>query len=190
VFNSEDNDQTESFSEAYKSQILNHDDDVEEKSSKNIIIILTLVVVILGLGIFGYTYLSETKKTTESTETMNEDSSDESEELATPPESTMLNNISELTEEDDSEEKSNPKEVLQEVSVPKAEPIDTKKETISEMDEIADNVKLEIAKELSDEDLTDNKKEVTPPPVSSNQKAEDTYLEQLAELSKEIDGGK
>jgi uncharacterized protein HemX len=155
VFNDTNNEENEtSFTEAYRSQILNGDNNTEDKSSKNLIIILLLVIIVVALGIFGYNYLSQDNHT-EDTKIAKESIKEEpikEEEVIEPPESTMLNNINELLEEDESN--------------------NTEEET-------ANTIKLEAEKKS----LKKEKK-------IDKQKAEDTYLEQLAELSKEIDGEK
>jgi len=152
VFNDEKDTNNEvSFAETYRSQILHPDDDIEDDSSRNLIIISILVIIVLALGIFGYKYLSQSSQTGNSeTEevkalTVKEPVIEKSEEESIePPESTQLNNIEDLMNEEEDTNSTKPK-------------IETKKE--------------EKAK-------------------TSKQKAEDTYLEQLAELSKEIDGEK
>jgi hypothetical protein len=157
------------FAEAYRSQILNKDDDIEDPSSKNLIIISILIVVVLALGIFGYKYIVDdgNSKTIKEIEDKKESIIVE-EEPVVPPESMMLNNISELKDEADM-----PKGATEKVT--------------SELDDMADSVKIEMAKELGDD--KEKKDEITKP-QSANKKAEDTYLEQLADLSKEIDGEK
>jgi uncharacterized protein HemX len=148
-----------SFSEAYRSQILNKDDDIEEESSKNLIVILVLVIIVVALGIFGYSYLSKNnqtevvKKESIKEESIKEEPTTE-EEVIEPPESMMLNNISELMDE---EEGSNS----------------------TEQNKSSDSIKIEMEKETTPKEKK-----------TSKQKGEDTYLEQLAELSKEIDGEK
>ena len=142
-----------SFSEAYRSQILNKDD-IEEESSKNLIIISILVITVVALGLVGYSYVSNNSQEEPTKEIIKDKSTQElpveQEESMEPPESTMLNNIDELTDETESDK--------------------------SELEKTADSVKEELSKE-------EEKK-------TTKKRAEDTYLEQLAELSKEIDGEK
>jgi lipopolysaccharide export LptBFGC system permease protein LptF len=136
VYKSNNDNEEISFADAYKSEILNRDDD-EDITSKNLIIILALIAIILGLSIFGYIYISQTN--IQSTNKA-EDSVIE-EEIVEPPKSHMLNNIDELLLEDEEGDEVN--------------------------DINKDKQKLE---------------EIT--------KKEETYLEQLADLSHEVDGKK
>ena len=153
-----------SFTEAYRSQILNKDDDIEDVSSRNLIIILVLVIIVVALGIFGYSYLFQNSQT-ESTEIIKEKKPIKDEEPVTeeeviePPESTMLNNISELMDEEES--------------------------NTTEQDKGSDSIKLEMEEKSSPKETKKVEEKKT-----AKQKGEDTYLEQLAELSKEIDGEK
>ncbi len=136
MYKSNNDNEEISFADAYKSEILNRDDD-EDITSKNLIIILALIAIILGLSIFGYIYISQTN--IQSTNKA-EDSVIE-EEIVEPPKSHMLNNIDELLLEDEEGDEVN--------------------------DINKDKQKLE---------------EIT--------KKEETYLEQLADLSHEVDGKK
>ena len=136
MYKSNNDNEEISFADAYKSEILNRDDD-EDITSKNLIIILALIAIILGLSIFGYIYISQTniQSTNEAKNSAME------EEIVEPPKSHMLNNIDELLLEDEEGDEVN--------------------------DINKDKQKLE---------------EIT--------KKEETYLEQLAELSHEVDGKK
>ncbi|NOZ89742.1 MAG: hypothetical protein GXO60_00490 [Epsilonproteobacteria bacterium] len=155
MFNSEDDNKEEiSFADAYKSQILNKNDE-EETSSKNLIIILLLVAIVIGLSIFGYIYMSKMSQSevqnseVKKVKVIKEITEEE------PPKSNMLNNINELIDEEPTEEK----------NLDNSE-IDTSKNSNTKKDKV---------------EVKENKKGV-------KQKGEETYLEQLAELSKEIDG--
>jgi len=155
LFNSEDDNKEEiSFADAYKSQILNKNDE-EETSSKNLIIILLLVAIVIGLSIFGYIYMSKMSQSevqnseVKKVKVIKEITEEE------PPKSNMLNNINELIDEEPTEEK----------NLDNSE-IDTSKNSNTKKDKV---------------EVKENKKGV-------KQKGEETYLEQLAELSKEIDG--
>ncbi|SFV56981.1 hypothetical protein MNB_SV-12-192 [hydrothermal vent metagenome] len=168
MFKDTNDEEETSFAEAYRSQILNKDEDTEEKSSKNLIIIFILVIIVSALSIFGYRYLSENSQT----ETIKEKPIKEvveEEEPIKPPESMMLNNINDLLEEESAD-------------IPK----ETTQKEESTLDETADSVKIEMAKELNET----KKAEEVEEKKTSKKKGEDTYLEQLAELSKEIDGEK
>ena len=91
---SDNSDEEMGFADAYKSEILNPRDEVEDTSSKNLIIILILITIILGLSIFAYIYISNSHKESDSNI---EEKKDRVEE---PPKSQMLNNIDELIVED------------------------------------------------------------------------------------------
>ena len=161
MYDSADNET--SFSEAYRSQILNPESDSDDESSRSTLIIIILIVVALALGIFGYMYLSKNNQTqaekkvdsvvAEPTESNSNEKIQES-----PPESTMLNNIDELLLEEG----------------------DNTAETESE----SESESIKIGKETQ---KVDKIKKIQVKSLSK-QKGEDTYLEQLAELSKEIDG--
>jgi hypothetical protein len=111
LFNSEDNNEQMSFAEAYKSEILNNRME-EESSSKNFIIILLLVAIIIGLGIFGYQYMSNTSQNDNNKDIIEiqEIQEDVDEEVIKPPKpSNMLNNVDELKDDTDNEqEEENP----------------------------------------------------------------------------------
>jgi hypothetical protein len=145
VFNSVNNDNNSEvgFADAYKSEILHRDDDIDDNSSKNLIIILSLIAIILGLSIFGYIYMSKMSLEKGAKEVSKE------EEIVEPPKSSgMLNNIDDLLMEAGNADK---------------------------MDEI-------VSEEEDKNDSKEGKKKVT---TTTNNK--DVYLEQLADLSKEID---
>ncbi|MCK4440973.1 MAG: hypothetical protein KAU90_03145 [Sulfurovaceae bacterium] len=151
MFNSYDNKEM-GFADAYKSQIL-HPDDKEELTFKNLIIILILIAIIIGLSIFGYSYISKiTPRQYQDTKEVKEiheiKEIEEITEEAEPQKLQMLNNIDELEEN--------------------SEPIEIEGEIPKEIENIKIDEKTEV-------------KEV-------KKKSEETYLEQLAELSKEIDG--
>ncbi len=99
MFNSNDNSDDEmGFADAYKSEILNPKDEVEDTSVKKLIIILILITIILGLSIFTYIYISNSQKKGDSlNDTIVEDKKNK---IVEPPKSQMLNNIDELMIED------------------------------------------------------------------------------------------
>jgi len=153
LFNSDNTEET-GFADAYKSQILNPDND-ENTTSKNLIIILLLVAIIIGLSIFGYIYMSKQTQNQENIDKREVKAIDEvKKEEIEPPKSQMLNNIDELEEN--------------------IEPMDTKG---IDMPKEVENIKIDEKAEV---------KEIK----KVKQKGEETYLEQLADLSKEIDGEK
>jgi flagellar basal body-associated protein FliL len=133
MYNTNSSNNETSFADAYKSEILNKDDDNDDPS-KNLIIILALVAVILGLIIFGYIYIFQTDTQPTKVE-------EEKQEIVEPAKSNMLNNIDEL-----------------ELGEGKSDSVE------------------EIKEDTKDKKKVDKKS--------------DTYLEQLADLSHEIDGGK
>ena len=139
-----------SFAEAYRSQILNPDDDIEDDSSRNLIIISILVIIVSAFSIFGYKYLSQENQTKNNEikelKSITPKENIVKEEPITPPESNQLNNIEELMS----------------------------------LEEETNTTKKEVKEEIKQVE----KKKVT------KKKVNDTYLEQLAELSKEIDGEK
>ncbi len=96
MFNAKDNNNDEEmgFADAYKSEILNPRDEVEDTSSQKLIIILILITIILGLSIFGYIYISNSQKKSD------ENIEEKKDKVVEPPKSQMLNNIDELIIED------------------------------------------------------------------------------------------
>jgi hypothetical protein len=91
VYRSNNDDEEIGFADAYKSQILNRDDNDNDILVKNLIIILTLIAIILGLSIFGYIYISQTNIQSDTIEEIEEEG-----KIIEPPKSQMLNNIDEL----------------------------------------------------------------------------------------------
>jgi len=150
LFNSDNNTEEIGFADAYKSQILNPNDN-DTTSSKNLIIIILLVAIIIGLSIFGYIYMSKTIQTQHQEEVDKKGVKviEEVKEEIEPPKSQMLNNIDELED---------------------GKPTDT---TGVEMPEEVKNIKIDDTPEVQE---------------VKEDKQEETYLEQLADLSKEIDG--
>jgi len=146
LFHSDNNEEI-GFADAYKSQILNPED--EDDTSKNLIIILLLIAIIIGLSVFGYIYITKTVQTEKQENVKEIKAIEEVSEEIEPPKSQMLNNIDELEEN--------------------IEPMDI--EGI-DMPEDVKNIKIEDKPKLKE----------------TKHKEEETYLEQLADLSKEIDG--
>ncbi len=97
MFNVNNNsDEEMGFADAYKSEILNPKDEVEDTSIKQLIIILILITIILGLSIFAYIYISNNHKK----EANNTNIEEKKDKVVEPPKSQMLNNIDELMIED------------------------------------------------------------------------------------------
>jgi hypothetical protein len=165
VFDNNSQNEETSFADAYKSQILNPSDEEEEKSAlPKIIGIIVLIVLISGLSIYGYKYINDNKSTEKR----------DQEEPQLPPSSIMIDNIDELEEE----------ALKSETKTPQA----SKKSNTENIADIADKVKIELSKEIEKNHKEEPKKSEQASLPVSKQKGEDTYLEQLAELSKEIDG--
>ncbi len=95
MFNANDNNDEEmGFADAYKSEILNPKDEVDDTSFKKLITILILITIILGLSILGYIYISNSQ------DKSNSSIEEKKDEVVEPPKSQMLNNIDELIIED------------------------------------------------------------------------------------------
>ena len=95
MFNANDNNDEEmGFADAYKSEILNPKDEVEDTSFNKLITILILITIILGLSILGYIYISNSQ------DKSNSSIEEKKDEVVEPPKSQMLNNIDELIIED------------------------------------------------------------------------------------------
>ena len=181
MFDNNSNNQGEetSFAEAYKSQILNPSEEEEESSSlPKIIGIALLMLLISGISIYGYKYINSNK--------VEEKAVEIEEESALPQSPMMIDNIEDLKSE-------LPEADTPPVEVKVEKPTSTSKPktiaTEESVESIADKVKIELSKEIDKESGHTTTKASTEPEKSpSTQKGEDTYLEQLAELSKEIDG--
>jgi len=159
-------DEETSFAEAYKSQILNPSDEEEETSSlPKILGIVLLVVLISGLSIFGYKYINQEETPPKP----------KVEEIELPQAPMMIDNIDDLEDEEPTS--------IEPTSEAKERP------KSKNIDAIADQVKIELSKEIekTQDKATAPKSEKR---LTPTQKGEETYLEQLAELSKEIDGEK
>jgi len=185
-----DNYNEKSFSDAYRSEILDNNSNKEEESSlKKLMFILLLVVLISTVSILAYKYFSgntpsynrseatvETK-VIEKEEVVQEELTEDNLPQSTAMESMIIENVESL-------------EIMEAARVKEMTPKPTANK--NDIDNIAEQMKLEIAKELDKKNspsVEENSKESLP--VSPQvQKGEDLYLKQLAELSKEIDEGK
>jgi len=158
--NTNHNDEETSFTEAYKSQILNDPDEEENESIlAKLLITLLIIAIVSSLSIYGYKTFIESEKVVT--------------EPSVPQESLMIDNIDDLTE--DNEDGNQP---------PASKSLDSvTSDSKTEEQKMEDDIKLEISKEMEEKENTIPEKLTT-----STQKGEDKYLEQLAELSKEIDG--
>lgn len=191
-----DNDNEKSFSDAYRSEILdNNSNKKEEPSLKKLMFILLLVVLISTVSILVYKYFSgntpphNRSEATIETKMIEEEQKELAQEALTEdnlPQSTAMESM--IIEDVESLEIMEAARVKEMIPTPTANKND--------IDNIAEQMKLEIAKELDKKNsssnshsLEENSKESLP--VSPQlQKGEDLYLRQLAELSKEIDEGK
>jgi hypothetical protein len=173
------------FCEAYKSQILN-DDSVEKESSLatvlKILTILLLLAIIVAVSIYGYTYFMKSENSNT--------------QLGSPPVSIQTlesDELGDLRVELASPDNAIPM-VKEEVAKIKVVEVTTSKPVKElDIDKIANDVKLAIAKNEQEESdklkLAEDKKsleknKVLEVPVEDSQSA---YLEELAKLSKEID---
>ncbi len=184
MFNNQTEDKTD-FCEEYKSQILNNV--TQEKSSSlgtvlKFLTILLLLAVIVALSIYGYNYF------------INKNSKEVS--AQTPPMSIQISDedlkvIDESAEEETIEVKEPIKEetnlppvpvVVKESSVSK-EPV-----TLSDIDKLANDVKIVLANKeeksvVKEKNITQEEHLKVPVPNTPEAK----YLEDLADLSKELD---
>ncbi len=155
------------FCESYKSQILNSSAE-EKKSSFNtilkVIIIIMLLAIIIAVSIYGYNYFINKKGI----------------EPNMPPASIQISDDDlKVTEEEESELKV--ESISTETNVTKSD---------LDIDKIANDVKLAIAKSEEIEESNSKDKVVAEEkslevPVATSDEAK--YLEDLADLSKEID---
>ena len=201
MFNNKTEDETD-FCESYKSQILNNA--TEEKGSSfgtvlKILTILLLLAVIVALSIYGYNYFMN-RTTTQVA-------------VPTPPTSIQISDedlkvIDESSEETPEETPETQKNVEEEGALP---PVVEEKETSqkpvsvstineSDIDKIANDVKVAIAQEEEkDKNKSVVEEKTVTPKVEENVTEEESlevpvpnspeakYLEDLADLSKEID---
>ena len=192
MFNNEAEDETD-FCESYKSQILNND--TEEKSSSfgtvlKILTILLLLAVIIALSMYGYNYF------------MNKSSTQV--DVPTPPPSIQISDedlkvIDERNEETLEKTPETQKNVEEEGALPPVveekktsqKPVSASTINESDIDKIANDVKVAIAQEeeknknksVVEENISEEESLKVPVPNSPEAK----YLEDLADLSKEID---
>jgi hypothetical protein len=189
--NDNDNNNEKSFSDAYRSEILDNNSNKKEESSlKKLMFILLLVVLISTVSILTYKYFSgntpqhNTNEVTVDRKVIEEKQKDLQEELTedTLPQSTAMESM--LIEDIESLE-------IMEAAQAK-EMIPTPTANKNDIDNIAEQMKLEIAKELDKKNRPSEEEssKKTAPLTPQVQKGEDLYLKQLAELSKEIDKGK
>lgn len=182
-----DNDNEKSFSDAYRSEILdNNSNKKEEPSLKKLMFILLLVVLISTVSILTYKYFSgntpphNTSEATVETKVIEEEQEELTEDAL--PQSTAMESM--IIEDVESLEIMEAARVKEMIPTPTA--------NRNDIDNIAEQMKLEIAKELDKKNSksSEERSEKTAPLTPQVQKGEDLYLKQLAELSKEIDEGK
>ena len=178
------NDEEASFSDAYRSEILDKGNVKEERFLPKLISILLLIIIISAISIFGYKYFdnknsitiqSDKKEIVEKVvEPVAIEKKEEIEESALPKESMMIDDIEGL-------------ELMEAAQVTEVEP--TPEATKNDIDQIANQMKLELAKELDIQSKTPSKeKQESISPTSQRQKGEELYMKELEELSREIEG--
>lgn len=183
------NDEETSFSEAYRSEILNGGKEKEKTVLPKLISILLLMIVVSVMSIFGYNYFtSSSTKSSVVTEPNQEQMSQDEERkkvkeiqkieetsLPLPAESMMIDNIEDL-------------EIIEPAKVTTVETTPTATKSDNDFDQIAKEMKLELSKELDKKSNTSVKKIESTPTVAppQTQKGEEMYMKQLRELSKEI----
>jgi len=190
--NVEHNDEEKSFSDAYRSEILDKGEVKKDSIFPKLISILLLIILISAISIFGYKYFNNsTSITTHLPKNVVEESVVEKsiikkedrkeyqekdiQEVSLPKESMMIDNIDEI-------------EILETAPEDVVKPLPTTKK--NDIDQIANQMKLELAKELDKSgDFTPEEKIKTAPSSPQIQKGEDIYMKQLEELSHEINGG-
>ena len=182
-------DEETSFSEAYRSEILNGGKEKEKTVLPKLISILLLMVVVSVMSIFGYNYFTRSStKSSVVTETHQEKMSQDEERKKVkeiqkieesslplpPPESMMIDNIEDL-------------EIIEPAKVTTVEATPTATKSDNDFEQIANEMKLELSKALDKKSNTSVKKiESTPVAPPQTQKGEEIYMKQLRELSQEI----
>ena len=170
MFNNKTDNETD-FCESYKSQILDLDSSEDESIFNSILKFITVLVslaAIITAAIYGYNYyLNNEKKVDDIIPPISVQIADEELKIIDEPmESTLM---------------------VEKLSEKVNEPVIQKTQE-SDIDKIANNIKLAIAKseeeEKNSKQIEIEKEEVPEEPISA---PEAQYLEELAELSKEID---
>jgi len=165
------------FCESYKSQILNNDTKEESSLFKTIVkilIILLLMALIVGIAIYGYEYYQKMQSTQ-----MQSNSVEKVEVTSAPPTSIQISD-DELVVQDE--------EVVVETEVNVTELKVVEKLKDEDIEKIANDVKLAIAKsEMREKNSTIKEKTVEKNLEVPTSNPEAKYLEDLANLSKEID---
>ncbi len=182
------NDEETSFSDAYRSEILNKGQEKEKSPFPKIISILLLIVAISAISIFGYNYLTdsttsiESKQKKISQQEKNEKVEDIKKDTLPVPVDSMIDNVEDLEDMESSKIEPTP------IPIPTLtpEPIFTPTSKKNDIDQIANQMKLELSKELDKTNNTSSKK-IDPTPIApQTQKGEALYMEQLRKLSDEI----
>ncbi len=173
------------FCEAYKSQILNHDTEEKESPISSILIILFLLAMIIALSIFGYNYITKSNNISENTpvsvQAIADDELKVTEEEALP---VSVKKEPSIKKELDAEEIK--KVVIKSFDeLPKSKSVD--------INDLADKIKIDMSQNEEKNDSLkessskeENKKtEESLPSVTDSVK--NTYIEDLAKLTEEID---
>jgi len=201
LFNQQNDNETD-FCESYKSQVLGTEEEEEEQSLFGTIVklltILMLVVIIMVVSLYGYHYFVNNQNLKKSdlppvSMQVSEKETISDEDLVVTLEEPKVEKIIELSK---AEEPKAEKEKVEEAKI-------TTKEV--DIDTMANDIKIEIAKnEIAEEQeikekekliQINNKEEMNLPkseeslevPTISTSAPEAQYLEELAELSNEID---
>jgi len=214
LFNQE-NDNESDFCESYKSQVLGANEEHEEQSLFGTLIKLVTILILLlaigGISFYGYHYFTNKKELNGvtlplSAQTQEKETVDDDSLVVTLEEEKKVNDVKVLPIEELKEPKiekvvqlpltkekvEEPKiEKIVEVKVPKIVTEET------DIDKMANAIKIEIAKSEIKEEEENKKKEKLiesrkseaslKVPTISTSAPEAQYLEELAELSNEID---
>ena len=174
MFNNQDNEAD--FCDSYKSQILGHGKQTEEVSFFSIFLklltIFMLLVAIVGFMFYGYKYFMSNK-------TIND--------VTSLPSSIQVSD-EELVVKMQETQVDAKKEIVEKISPPVSQQV---KEL--EMKKMANDVKILIANSETKEEneaketLSQDRQEIEKLEVPSSSAPEAQYLEELADLSKEID---
>ena len=174
------NDEETSFSDAYRSEILNKGQEKEKSPFPKIISILLLSIGVSAISIFGYNHLTSDEKKVEISQHENIKKVQETQENTLPePVDSMIDNVEDLESMESSQVEATP--------IPT--PIATPTSNHNDIDQIANQMKLELSKELDKKSVSSSKKIETASETEQaqkKQKGEEIYMQQLRELSEEI----
>ena len=160
------------FCEAYKSQVLNNDTEEKESPIASILIILFLLALIIALSIFGYNYIMDNKSdnaSATSVKIMSDEDLKVTEDVEIPVQSKKEFNTKEI------------KDVVVKSfnELPKSKSVD--------IEDLADKVKIDMSENETAKSPKIEVKKVEEPLHNITNSVENTYIEDLAKLSEEID---